>query len=273
MWPRMVLILFSLSVLASDRYYPREFLEDFKTLQNSELKNSLFQVLSGWHQKVDGGNDLLVSSCSGNCYRHTAVGYNSARKYVMGKIYLQQDGQGYFVLDLYCQHQQRYGVGPMKIPNHNEMNVEHTWPSSKFNSKFNKSMQESDLHHLFPVNSRANSTRGNNRFAEVFNGDTVSSKCQISQLGAPITDLAYGSSKFFEPPSEHRGNVARAIFYFSVRYKMSVDPIEEYYLRKWHQDDPIDRDEIEHNDLIFELQGNRNPFIDFPELVDEIDNF
>ena len=48
---------------------------------------------------------------------------------------------------------------------------------------------------------------------------------------------------------------------------------EEVFLKQWHRDDPVDQDEIRRNEKIYQIQGNRNPFIDDPELVDQIDNF
>jgi deoxyribonuclease I len=77
----------------------------------------------------------------------------------------------------------------------------------------------------------------------------------------------------FEPPAEHRGNAARAIFYMSVRYDKELPEKLEATLRQWHRDDPVDAAEIERCDEIERLQGNRNLFIDRPELVDLIADF
>ena len=39
---------------------------------------------------------------------------------------------------------------------------------------------------------------------------------------------------------------------------------------QWHIDDPVSEKEIERNNAVYEIQGNRNPFIDFPDLVEKI---
>ena len=77
----------------------------------------------------------------------------------------------------------------------------------------------------------------------------------------------------FEPPVEHKGNVARALFYFAVRYDMRIAAHEEFFLRQWNVIDPVDDEEIARNNEIERLQGNRNPFIDDAALVELIEDF
>ena len=77
----------------------------------------------------------------------------------------------------------------------------------------------------------------------------------------------------FEPPDSHKGNVARAMFYFSMRYNMRIDPVQEKFLKKWNKLDPIDAAERLRNRRIKDIQGNSNPFIDDPFLADRISDF
>jgi endonuclease I len=67
--------------------------------------------------------------------------------------------------------------------------------------------------------------------------------------------------------------MARAMFYMSVRYWMPLDDDMEEDLRVWNVLDPVDDSERERNERIKAIQGNRNPFIDDPELVDQITDF
>ena len=200
---------------------------------------------------------------------HHALGYNNAKKYLFGQLYLEKGSNGYFVKDLYCDTEYSGGVGPMSLPNQAQLNCEHTWPQSKFTPNFSNELQKSDLHHLFPVDSKANSIRGNYDFAEVVSNINLTN-CASSRSGASVVS---GGHNYFEPPTSHKGNVARALFYFSIRYKMPIEDNEEKFLRKWNQLDPVDADEMARNEAIEKLQGNRNPFIDNPELVDAISNF
>ncbi len=72
---------------------------------------------------------------------------------------------------------------------------------------------------------------------------------------------------------EIRGEIARAWFYISFQYEISIPDDIEDKLRNWHLSDPPNRIEEERNSLIEDAQGNRNPFIDHPALVERVPNF
>ena len=147
------------------------------------------------------------------------------------------------------------------VPSAKVMNVEHTWPQSEGANGFAKS----DLHHLFPTTSSTNSMRSSLPFCNVV---VVKWEADQSKRG-----LGSFGEHCFEPPTAHKGNIARALFYFSIRYNIPIDPHQEAYLKQWHQEDPVNQDDIERNKLINKFQNNTNPFIDNPELVDRISDF
>lgn len=93
----------------------------------------------------------------------------------------------------------------------------------------------------------------------------------------PCDDVALGKNIYgktvFEPHTNIKGDVARALFYFSIRFQISIEDVEESVLREWHILDPPDLFEVIRNEEIFALQKDRNPFIDMPYLVDKINNF
>ncbi len=201
------------------------------------------------------------------------LSYSAARQMLFGRLHLQQSNGTYFIHDVYCQKDfskadfpSKSGVGPNRIPESSILNAEHTWPQSRFTNRYPKDIQKTDLHHLFPSDSKMNAIRGNFKFGEVSNSEK-SIPCKTSEFGR-----GDGGWKF-EPPAVHKGNVARALFYFSVRYEIKIDADEEEALRQWHKDDPVDAAERTRNAEIEKLQGNRNPFIDRPELVGKIANF
>lgn len=283
----MISRIFCLAIVASSQavsaaqlsqeiaYYPQDFLDKVENgVADKALKDLIFEVLSGAH-KPGVPHDTVGKSCAGGgCYQHTSLGYNTARKILFGQLHIQEYGSSYAIFDAYCEHLatdsdfRSQPPRPGMIPDPSVLNAEHTWPQSHFTGGFSKDMQKSDLHHLFPVMSVANSTRGNFEFGDVVT--TVNAPCSKSKLG-------YGpdgsKNKIFEVPAAHKGNVARAIFYFSTRYKTAVSAKEESSLRAWHRSDPVDQAERDRNQAIFDKQKVRNPFIDYPELVELIHDF
>lgn len=201
-----------------------------------------------------------------------SLSYNAARVKMFNELDLARDAQGLFIQDVYCfEKYYLYASGEVpsgRMPDEKLMNTEHTWPQSKFTPRHDVNVQKSDLHHLYPSISRINSDRGNLPFAEVTPGKEV--YCQSSEVGTP-TSRDRGT--FFEPPTAHKGNVARSLFYFSVRYQIVIDPVQEYYLRQWHVLDPVDLKEKIRHEAITKIQKNRNPFIDEPALVNQILDF
>ena len=157
----------------------------------------------------------------------------------------------------------------------NDWNREHVWAKSHGN--FGTAQGPgTDVHHLRPTDVTVNSARGNKDFDN--GGSTVSE--------APLCKT---DSDSWEAPDEVKGDVARMIFYMATRYEGNdgypdlevVDyqttgtknPVHGKLsvLLQWHHNDPVSDFERSRNDKIyFNWQGNRNPFIDHPEWVDEI---
>jgi endonuclease I len=95
------------------------------------------------------------------------------------------------------------------------------------------------------------------------------------------------SGACFEPPDDLKGDMARTYFYISTAYmnkfecceepavsKWAIKKWQEDILRSWHALDPVDETEQARNEVIFtQFQHNRNPFIDHPEWVDQIEDF
>ena len=147
-------------------------------------------------------------------------------------------------------------------PDQTDMNVEHTWPQSR---GADSGDARSDLHHLFPVIPSVNSRRSNNYFGVVTDPSWEEAG---SKYGRGAND-----ETLFEPRDAHKGDVARAIFYFAVMYEGDIIPEEEAILRAWHAQFPPDGADRARNNRVAQRQRSRNPFVDFPELVEKIDDF
>ena len=242
------------------------------------FKQLLHQVLQSFHISEPGRHDKIVASCApksdNHCYHHIQLSYKKARQYLFGYLYLKNgERYGYAVESAYCDDEidndllpSSKPLGPMLIPDAKVINTEHAWPQSRFNQNFSKALQKSDLHALYPVRMKVNSTRGNHPFGEVV--DLRHAPCSSAALGWDIHNQLV-----FEPVDKIKGNVARSLFYFSIRYKLPLDTSQEWILRKWHRQDPVDSQERDKNEEIYKIQHVRNPFVDHPEWVAKIKNF
>jgi endonuclease I len=164
--------------------------------------------------------------------------------------------------------------------------VEHTWASAakwahSADHFARSSVPGADLHHLFAVRQGINGSRGNHPFGDLpntarelrINADGSLNHSGGGMASGSFRDQNAAGVTVFEPRGDHKGDVARAMFYMSVRYWMPIPQDMEDDLKDWHTEDPVDAEEIARNDRIEAVQGNRNPFVDRADLVDEVSNF
>ncbi len=155
------------------------------------------------------------------------------------------------------------------------LNREHVWPRSYLGVNAPGAGTRniaSDIHNLRAIDETTNRIRSNYYFVDsngnnkVINGNT------------------------YYPGDDHKGDVARIMFYMHVRYSSDIyltnnsshiasqtkDPLGRIpfglldVLLKWHKEDPVDDFERHRNNVIYTYQGNRNPFIDHPEYASVI---
>jgi len=169
-------------------------------------------------------------------------------------------------------------------------NREHMMPQSSFNSTY---PMYSDLFFVVPTDARINQLRSNYPYAKA--GSTVYYNfTNGSKQASNGTPNATYTGRVFEPINEFKGDVARSLLYYAVRYEGKLgsfnfttnanDPTkdqnpldgteekayENWYiamLLNWHQLDPVSQREIDRNNSVYNIQKNRNPFIDHPEWV------
>ncbi len=156
-------------------------------------------------------------------------------------------------------------------------NREHSWPKSWFNDM---SPMYSDLFHLYPTDGYVNGKRSN------FPYGTVSSASWTSENGSKLGSCSYPgySGIVFEPIDAYKGDFARTYFYMSTRYYgedngwpgsamvngSQLRPWALAMMKEWNLSDPVSQKEIDRNNAVYQIQNNRNPFIDHPEYVSQI---
>lgn len=253
-------------------YYTKQ-ISKFSTASSSDLKAYLKSLLNLAHIRNEGDYDTLADDCSNepnSCVPVMSYDYESARKLLFGSIHLTEQQGSFAIEPLYCGNKVLHkSIGVLQIPYGSGLNCEHIWPKSRFDQPKNSGpykLMLSDLHHLYPAYATVNSTRGSNRFGVPSKPHKISG-CSNNMEGPGD----YGH--LFYPRQEVRGDIARATFYFSIRYGLEIDDREEQTLREWNALDPVSSFEVHKNNLVYRSQGNRNPFIDLPGLSNYIDNF
>ena len=197
---------------------------------------------------------------------HESLGYNEARKQMYGYI----DNSDGMIECVYTGFTQAGGY----VTYPNPINAEHLIPQSFFGSS---EPMRSDIYILKPCHGSANSARSNIPFGEVndsqaqWYGVVANTYTTQGDLPTNSEDWSEKSGGIWEPREEHKGNIARSIFYFYTVYPNqggsigSLGSTETLY--QWHLDDPVDSEEEDRNDKIESQQGNRNPYVDYPGLV------
>ena len=151
----------------------------------------------------------------------------------------------------------------------NGWNREHVWPKSLGGQTQNNGTGGADLHHIRPSDAVVNSTRNNYKYGYAVNGSAkYGSNPASGYLGG------YLGGGYFEPLDNVKGDVARICLYVYVRWgsDWGASNITSVFqsidvLLEWCALDPVDTWEMGRNEVIQDIQGHRNVFIDYPELA------
>lgn len=173
-------------------------------------------------------------------------------------------------------------------------NREHMMPQSTFYSNY---PMYSDLFFVVPTDARINQLRSNYPYGKA--GSTIYyTFTNGSKQASNGTPGATYTGRIYEPIDEFKGDVARTLLYFAVRYEgklgtfkydTSTDPTKDtnplngteekayddwfiQMLINWSNQDPVSQKEIDRNNYVYTIQNNRNPFIDHPEWINLIWN-
>lgn len=241
-------------------------------------------IPTGYYSTVDGqsGANILVK-LHAKIDNHTVISYSALEDY-----YEQTDFTGDTVWDMYstCHF-------TMAQANHTQQavcdgwNKEHSIPQSWFNEG---SPMKSDLFHVYPTDARVNNFRGNDPYGEVNGaaGTGISKNTGNHARGKKGANTFAGyTGSCYEPDDEFKGDFARTYFYMCARYRdralnssngsvvFTATPTDltayaKALFLKWHREDPVSRKEIDRNQAVYGIQNNRNPFIDYPYLVEYI---
>lgn len=242
-------------------------------------------IPAGYYSSVDAKSspDAILDALNARITNHTVIAYKNLEPY-----YQQTDFYNDTVWDMYstCRFT---AADANKSQNSvcDAWNKEHSIPQSWFNEQ---SPMKSDLFHVYPTDARVNNFRSNYPYGEVSGGNGAGFKDNykghgLGKLGSN-TFSGY-SGTVFEPADQYKGDFARTYFYMVARYrnnalnssngsavftakKTNLTTYAKNLFLKWHRQDPVSQKEIDRNQAVYGIQKNRNPFIDYPELVEYI---
>lgn len=188
------------------------------------------------------------------------------------------------------------------------INREHSVPNSWWGGENGNATAYTDLHHLVPADGAANNAKSNHPLGEktendgltlnwplqdkYHNGHLYVSKdyvcSRVWNVPEDAQDDFGNAAKVWEPDDIYKGDFARMYLYVVCAYETEIHWQTNYMfysdnenlttikpwalelLLKWHRNDTVSQKELDRNNLVESLQNNRNPFIDYPELVEYI---
>ncbi len=242
----------------------------------------------GYYDKMDGKKKEALKAAAKECVEwHTRLVYTDLPNYwqysdVYPDLY---DGCKRW-WDMYSDNIYliRPGQNARSSFSANKMQREHSVPKSwwKKNGDVEYTPAYSDMWNLFPSDEPANQAKLNYPLglckSTTFNNG-------VSKVGPAQTGYGGGSGNVFEPADEYKGDFARSFFYMAMVYDdlpwvvnymyrqnswPTLQPWAYEMLLQWSRADKVSQKEIDRNDEVEKSQGNRNPFVDFPELAEYI---
>ena len=250
---------------------PRDYYSNSLEGKNgAELKTELHNLLKNHTRLPYGSRDYNQIACTWTVFKKSDVRPN-------GKVW-----------DMYSNNSYNFsnGAGATK-----GMNIEHSVPKSWWGDAYDETATpltrfkydgSYDLHHLTPSDAAANTAKSNYPLGEVDSPlfDNGVTKVGTGQANGRATNL-------FEPADEYKGDFARMYLYFVTCYQdyswkssalsmfaqnsyPTLNAYGQSLLLKWHRQDPVSQKEIDRNNAVYSFQGNRNPFIDYPNMVEYI---
>lgn len=244
-----------LPALSSLAQIPEGYYSSLKGKKGAELKTAIWKI-------IKNANVLEYGSGNGN----TWWGFWSTDRDERGNFIDRYSSESEWVKST---SQGAAGAG---------MNIEHSFPKSWWGKA--KLQAYKDLYNLMPCESRINSKKSNYPMGIVVSGD----------IGNGWTKVGEGTDgkKYWEPADPWKGDFARGYMYMATAYQdynwsgnQALQILQQgdyptlqkwaYKLYiQWAKADKPDAVEVKRNNDVYKIQGNRNPYVDFPNLMEYV---
>ena len=264
-------VTFSIAMMAEA--IPANYYNNIQGKQDSVLKSTLSLLVRGGVRYDYGTTTYHTSSNPPEWEKGDLKAYGTWQ--ALPQTDMHPDG---IVWDMYSNCVRYY---PNKRGDSGcSLNIEHCLPKSWWGGTVNDAYK--DLYNLNPSDQRANGQKSNYAPGHIKTGD----KFDNGSFRMDSKTKSYYGYICWEPAPEYRGDFARTYFYMATAYEylewtaypdyisnasylMFSDTIQKVLL-DWHRADPVSDKEICRADQISTIQHNRNPFIDYPDLVEYI---
>ncbi|MDB4498049.1 endonuclease [Gammaproteobacteria bacterium] len=245
-------------------------------------------IPAGYYQNATNLNQAALKSALNSIISSgTFLDYGSGVDHTwQGFYYTDRNATTNRVTDMYSDSI-FYQTDPLSsVPG---MHIEHAMPKSWWGGMNISTHANCDLFHLYPSEDQINMSKSNKPLGEN-NGETRDNS--VSQCGANTFEAHLFSGPCFEPADEFKGDFARSYFYVATAYGelATLTTFDTSYntmladggnypwfkqwaidlLLKWDRQDPISQKELDRQEVVFGIQHNRNPFIDFAGLAEYI---
>lgn len=235
------------------------------------------QPSDDYYQKIDGLKKTELKLALKNIIiNHTQLSYSGDLPKAYRSVYYVDGNNTDLVYDLFSEEQLGFDTGGW--------NKEHVVPKSWWGSTVNKSY--SDIFSVIPSEISANTAKSNYPIGIVNRASFDNGRIKV---GTAVNGQGGSYHTVFEPADEFKGDFARIYFYVATCYSdnawgskstvqselvkedwPTLKPWLYQLLIKWNNEDPVCEKEQQINDDAERIQGNRNPFIDYPKLADYI---
>lgn len=264
----------SASMMAED--IPAGYYDAINGTQDSVLKSTLYAIIKGGDRYLYGTNEYHSTSNPPEWEKGDLKGYGTW--YAFPLTDMHPNG---IIWDMYSNCVRYYPKD--RGESGCSLNIEHCLPKSWWGTGVKTDTIYRDLFNLNPSDAQANSGKNNYAPGHVVKGD----KFDNGSFRIDSKSKSQYNYICWEPAPEYRGDFARTYFYMVTAYEQqtwsstySAYVNNDSYLRftptivqvllDWHRADPVSNKEICRADRITDIQHNRNPFIDYPDLVEYI---
>lgn len=234
---------------------PEGYYSSLKGKKGAELKTAIHDIIKKANVLSYGSN-----------YGHTWWGFWSTDRDESGRFIDRYSAESEWEMST---SQGAAGAG---------MNIEHSFPKSWWGGATVQAYK--DLYNLMPCKSKINSTKSNFPMGIVVSGDKGNGWTKVGEG----TD----GKKYWEPAAPWKGDFARGYMYMATAYQDynwkgdqahqilqqgAYPTLKEWAYKlyiQWAKADKPDAIEIKRNNDVAKIQGNRNPYVDFPNLMEYV---